>query len=162
MAVGPLGHPGGARQCRGDLSVWGALAPGESWLVGTADPWKGDEDAGMLAVSGRGAVATSSVLGRRWTTDRGERHHLIDPRTMESSRSDIVQCTVAGPRLPLAEAWAKALCILGSDEGLKLFRERAPSYSAFCFTEEGRLIYCGRPEKRDAWTGREIDRTIGE
>ena len=64
----------------GDISVAGA-PPRSGWVVQVADdheaPRAGDP---AIAVSS-GGIATSSSTVRRWTTDRGTAHHVIDPRT---------------------------------------------------------------------------------
>jgi len=65
----------------GDLAIAGA-APADGWRVRVTD----DHRAGVTApgqwISVRsGGLATSSVAVRRWRTDAGEAHHLVDPTT---------------------------------------------------------------------------------
>jgi thiamine biosynthesis lipoprotein len=64
----------------GDIAVGGTPPPG-GWVVQIADdhgaPRVGDP---MIAVSS-GGIATSSTIVRRWQTDRGTAHHIVDPRT---------------------------------------------------------------------------------
>jgi FAD:protein FMN transferase len=65
----------------GDIAVAGA-APAGGWVVRIAD-----DHAVPLSTPGptialrRGGLATSSVAVRRWRTDVGDAHHVIDPRT---------------------------------------------------------------------------------
>jgi thiamine biosynthesis lipoprotein len=73
-------------------------------------------------------------------TDKGIRHHLIDIRTMQSSDSDVAQCTIFGPDIVTCEAWAKVICILGDQEGLKLFQRNCPGYDALIFTKREELM----------------------
>lgn len=120
----------------GDLSVWGsALDTGEPWLIGIENPWQPSEDIRTLALT-NGSVATSSTLGRQWSTPLGPMHHLIDPRTMTPSTSDVVQCTVTGPNVTECEIWAKVLCILGQKKGLELFARKSCGYEAIVFTNQ--------------------------
>ncbi|RPI23283.1 MAG: hypothetical protein EHM57_04205 [Actinobacteria bacterium] len=73
---------------------------------------------------GRGALATSSVAKRRWRTSDGEANHIIDPRTMEPTRSPIVAASAACATAAESEAAAKAILLLGAD-GLRWAAERS-------------------------------------
>jgi thiamine biosynthesis lipoprotein len=64
---------------------------------------------------GVGALATSSVLRRRWKAGDGEAHHLIDPRTMAPAHSPVVSATALADTALAAEAGAKAILLLGAD-----------------------------------------------
>lgn len=55
----------------GDLAAYGDAA----WRIAVSE--RADDPAQVVTIEA-GAVATSSILGRRWAA---ERHHLIDPRT---------------------------------------------------------------------------------
>ena len=52
-----------------------------------------------------GGVATSTTLRRRWRTDVGTHHHLVDPATGASTTSPVVGVTVVAG----TAAWADAL-----------------------------------------------------
>ena len=107
-----LGLPWHAVDAGGDLVVRGIPDGLEVWPVAVE---AGEQD---VAVGLReGALATSSVLGRRWTVGGEERHHLIDPRTGVPSRSAIVSVTAAAPSCEAAEVAAKAALILGPEFG---------------------------------------------
>lgn len=58
-----------------------------------------------------GAVATSTTLKRVWGNGR---HHLIDPRTGDVARADLVQATVVDDFGWRAEAAATAALLLGA------------------------------------------------
>lgn len=106
----------------GDLRV--RLPPDDAgWPVTVADPFAPERDLARLRVRA-GGVATSSSLGRRWLTDQGWRHHIIDPRNGTPADSDVVQATVLAPTAVQAEVWAKALCILGSEAGFDFLARR--------------------------------------
>lgn len=128
----------------GDLSVWGNSAEnGTPWLIGIENPWLPAQDIGMLALAD-GSVATSSILGRQWLAEQGVRHHLIDPRTMLPSTSDVVQCTVSGENVIECEIWAKVICILGLDAGLALLERKSNRYEALIFTSDKKTHYYGK------------------
>lgn len=152
-----LGVRRGLVNAGGDLAVWGgAGVEPEPWLIGIENPCEPQREIGVLAVAD-GAAATSSTLGRRWSTDCGSMHHLLDPRTGMPGRSGIVQCTVSGPDAVACEIWAKTLCIAGMDEGLKLMRRQTEPrhrYEALLFGEDGRVIFAGDPSSlQHRWRG---------
>jgi len=100
----------------GDIRCAGSEAGTEGWMVDVDGPGKSAAWAGMV----RGAIATSSVLKRRWpTTSGGMAHHLIDPRTGLPADSPFVQVTVRAGSCTWAEVWAKTV-LIGGNEGLDL------------------------------------------
>ncbi len=79
----------------------------------------GDGDRAILALHDR-AVATSGTGRRRWRIGDEVRHHLIDPRTGKSADTDLSSVTVVDASVVRAETFAKAICILGREEGSRL------------------------------------------
>jgi thiamine biosynthesis lipoprotein len=71
----------------GDIATAGT-APAEGWLVRVADDHRGGNPdmPGQNVTIRNGGVATSSTTVRRWSTRRGEAHHLIDPRSGRPAR----------------------------------------------------------------------------
>jgi len=107
----------------GDLAARGCPGDAPGWKIEVAEPWTNDDDPPMLAVMlTDAAIVTSGVDYRRWklSTEAGEQwqHHLIDPRNGKPSTTDVVTATVIHPDAPTAEAYAKALILLGSRDGL--------------------------------------------
>jgi thiamine biosynthesis lipoprotein len=100
----------------GDLAVGGDGPDGEGWLVGVEDPLPGSDGRPDLVAVLRLAdvsCATSSVRVRSWQVDGRPVHHLIDPRTGDSSRTGLRSVTVVGTDAATAEVWSKALFVLG-------------------------------------------------
>lgn len=127
----------------GDLTVWFEdKEDPPKFTIDIAHPWLNDITLETLTAT-NGSVATSGTRKRQWTTAQGRRHHLIDPRTMRPSESDILQCTVVGPDVVDCEIWAKVLCILGSRDGLDLFLKRKQGYGALLYTDGNTLQYFG-------------------
>jgi FAD:protein FMN transferase len=112
-----LGAVGVLVNLGGDLRAIGTAPTTHGWVV-EMDPVLGAAP-GRLAL-GDGAVATSSQLTRRWRTGDRVRHHLIDPHTGESARSDIAACTVIAGEAERAEVIAKAALIAGATRGAAL------------------------------------------
>jgi thiamine biosynthesis lipoprotein len=68
----------------GDVAVAG-VAPDEGWRVRVTDDHRaGVEAPGQWITVWEGGLATSSVAVRRWRTDTGVAHHLVDPSTGHS------------------------------------------------------------------------------
>jgi len=82
--------------------------------VEIVDPWG---DIAASVVLGVGALATSSIVRRRWRFGDREANHLIDPRTMEPSDGPVLQASAITATALEAEAAAKAILLQGS-EGL--------------------------------------------
>lgn len=91
----------------GDLAVRGKPRGGP-WTV--AVPTPGGEHTTELT---SGAIATSGRDRRRWRRGGQERHHLIDPATGASSRSDLLRVTVLAPTAVEAEVLATSLFLAG-------------------------------------------------
>ena len=101
----------------GDIVARGRPQGQDGWQVAVAEP--GDTASNALFVTIRdAAVATSGVDYRRWQQGNRSQHHLIDPRTGQPAVTDIQTATVIHPRAAMAEAYTKALILLGSQGGL--------------------------------------------
>jgi len=98
----------------GDMFLIGHPQGRENWEVALEDPRNPIQDLMILLVDG-GAVATSSVIKRSWIQGEIKRHHLIDPRTGEPAETPWLSVTVFAPKAALAETFAKAILIAGSD-----------------------------------------------
>jgi thiamine biosynthesis lipoprotein len=106
----------------GDVRVAGDNWVGGAWNVLVIDPRDRARRLGELTIEA-GAVATSSVLGRRWRVAGAEFHHLIDPATGRPSESDLVSVTATSTELWWAEVVAKAALIAGSRAAPRLMTE---------------------------------------
>ena len=109
----------------GDLRVIGAI-DGEAWPIAVQDPFEPERDCAIVRLSD-GALATSSIGGRRW--QRGDRtlHHVIDPRTGTAAQSDLHSVTVRAPTAMMADVAAKVVLVLGSGSGTTYLLERGLS-----------------------------------
>jgi thiamine biosynthesis lipoprotein len=82
------------------------------------------------------AVATSGTDYRQWGDGK---HHIIDPRSNAPAQSDLVAVTVIHPDAVLAEAYAKAVLIRGSIDGLAWLTDQ-PDAAGLVFDHEGRVL----------------------
>ena len=93
----------------GDIAVRGG-----SWPVGveTAD--------GMLTLQlTGGAVATSGIDRRSWSSDVGRAHHVIDPATGRPAERDLLRVTVVADSAAEAEVLAKSLYLAGAAQATR-------------------------------------------
>ena len=97
----------------GDISTGGDAPTDEGWVVDIAHPLGGSDALATVAVS-NGGIATSSTRTRRWTHDGVLRHHVIDPATATTSRTDLAAVTVVASSGWRAEAHATAALLCGS------------------------------------------------
>jgi thiamine biosynthesis lipoprotein len=102
----------------GDLRVIGKSPSGDGWTLAIEHP----EATAPIALVGlaEGAIATSSVLRRRWKLDGQTYHHLIDPATGEPSQSDLALASVIAGEGWKAEVLAKAALLRGRAKAFDL------------------------------------------
>jgi thiamine biosynthesis lipoprotein len=108
-----LGALGVAVFAGGDVAVKGMAQDAAGWKVNISDPNQEENFIDTICLS-RGGLATSSPMG--WKI--GNSHHIIDPRTQQSSDSDVLQATVIAQNAAQAEVLAKMCVILGTREGI--------------------------------------------
>jgi FAD:protein FMN transferase len=93
--------------CGGDIRVGGGRQ------VEIAHPLR-NEPAARLIIDD-GAVATSSVISRAWTTPAGRRaHHLLDPSTGQPVWTGLLTATALAPTTLEAETLAKIALLRGA------------------------------------------------
>jgi thiamine biosynthesis lipoprotein len=95
--------------CGGDIRVGGSRE------IQIAHPLRSEPAARVLVRDG--AVATSSVVARAWTTpDGGRAHHLLDPRTGRPVWTGLLTATAFAPTALEAETLAKMALLRGGDD----------------------------------------------
>jgi thiamine biosynthesis lipoprotein len=96
----------------GDIRVVGDGPHDGAWVVDVEDPADPHHSLLHIALTDA-AIATSSIRRRRWTTTRGERHHLLDPATGLPLSTPLVAATVIASDGWWAEALTKAILVAG-------------------------------------------------
>lgn len=129
----------------GDIAISGALANGDAWQIGIADPFAPDRDLEQLLVRA-GGIATSGRDYRRWKIGSQPQHHIIDPRTGRPAETDVLSATVIASSASQAEIAAKVALILGTPAGLEWIDTR-PQCAGLLVTEDGRMIASARFEE---------------
>lgn len=109
-------RPYGGIAAGGDIIVWGR--PPEKWTIAISDPEVWSQKLFSFRLDRPAAIATSSTVRRRWKDRSGiMHHHILDPRTRQSTNSDLIQVSVIASDLPTAEVYAKCMMILGWAKG---------------------------------------------
>jgi thiamine biosynthesis lipoprotein len=123
----------------GDMRARGE-APEVPWPVPVEDP----RDATCVAfvhMLTEGALVSSTRGIRTWTRAGRHHHHIIDPRTGDSTRTPVVGVVAAAGDAWWAEGIAKSIMIAGPADGAALAREAG--VHAWLFLEDGRTIEAG-------------------
>jgi thiamine biosynthesis lipoprotein ApbE len=98
----------------GDIAVAGA-SPQAGWAVRIADDHSACLDSpGPVVAIVSGGLATSGTAVRRWRTNRGDAHHVIDPRSRRPAVTPWRTVTVAAATCLAANIAATAALVLGA------------------------------------------------
>ncbi len=73
------------------------------------------DPAGVTVAIGSGGMATSTILARRWRTEDGWAHHLIDPRTGAPVAGEVRTATALGESAVGANVASTAALVLGAE-----------------------------------------------
>ncbi len=117
--IAAAGCTGALVEVGGDIRCFGRPGHKDKWIVAVQNPFdqEGNNFFGTLAINDA-AVCTSGNY-ERFTVIDGKRYsHIIDPRTGKCV-DFAPSVTVVAPTAAMADAWATALSVLGS-EGFKL------------------------------------------
>lgn len=101
----------------GDLHAAGEPPEFGRWELPVAHPITGVEFTVPLA---KGGLVTSTSLLRTWRRGGVRFHHVIDPLTGDSTRSDVDAAIVNHASTATAEVLAKAAMVLGASRGAAL------------------------------------------
>jgi thiamine biosynthesis lipoprotein len=124
----------------GDLVARGKPQGSAGWRIEVAEPGQPDDAPAVSSILvSDAAVATSGIDYRRWMRGGKPQHHLIDPRTGQPAVTDVLAATVIDTSATLAEAYAKALVILGSAAGLDWIMQQ-PQRAALVVRTDGAVL----------------------
>jgi FAD:protein FMN transferase len=137
LALAPLGAV--LVDAGGDLRVVGTIDD-EPWPIGVQDPFTPERDRALVRLR-CGALATSSIGGRRWLRGDWMLHHVIDPRAGTSADTDLYAVTVHAPDAVTADVAAKVVVVLGTGAGSAYLLQRG--LPALLTTTDGREMVVG-------------------
>ncbi|MEP6985956.1 MAG: FAD:protein FMN transferase [Chloroflexota bacterium] len=122
----------------GDMAARGAPEESSGWEVAVAEPGGSEGDIVHVVVH-NASIVTSGKDFRHWQRGGQNHHHIIDPRTGKSAETDVVAVTVMHPYAPTAEVYAKAVMLLGSQDGLAWINQQ-PNASALAVCDDGSVL----------------------
>jgi thiamine biosynthesis lipoprotein len=129
-----LGADGALVEIGGDLRVAGVPPEGDGWPIEVrADAGTGPTQVTLCS----GGVATSSSRLRTWRAADDDRHHLLDPSTLQPTSDDVIGCTVIAGNAAWAEAFTKVAFVQGSAEAITVYDRLG--LAARITTEDGRV-----------------------
>ncbi|HEY3961226.1 MAG TPA: FAD:protein FMN transferase [Gaiellaceae bacterium] len=124
----------------GDVAVSGE-APVGGWSIRIADDHTLPLDAPGPCVSvGDGGLATSSTTVRRWPTDDGQAHHVLDPRTGLPAVTPWQTVSVAATSCVDANVASTAAIVLGDHAPTWLVDRALP---ARLVANDGGIVHVG-------------------
>lgn len=141
----------GALDAGGDAALRGAGPDREGWLVDVESPRDAAHTLLTLRVRDR-AVATSAPNRRHWRAGGEHVHHLVDPRTGRSARSDLAQVTIVADTTERADVLAKTTFLLGRSAG-RAALERMPHVGAVLVRGDGCVERVGDVDVADGRGG---------
>lgn len=130
-----LGADGAMVNLGGDLAASGEPPDGDAWVVAVEDPHNEERTLCHVALR-QGGIATSSILGRRWSVDGIDVHHLLDPATRRPTAGPLVSATVVAGQAWWAECLTTSLLVGGPTVPL-------PSASALVVDVDGHHLVLG-------------------
>ena len=105
----------------GEIQTSGHSPRGDLWRLAIENPVAGAAGGVYTAISVTDVGVATSGDYRNFFVENGVRYsHLIDPRTSQPIEHDLVSVTVVHPSTMIADAWATALMIVGTQEALRL------------------------------------------
>jgi FAD:protein FMN transferase len=131
-----FGLASGLVDAGGDLLVWSSNDP---WCIGIQHPRDENLEVLQLWVKNAG-IATSNVLYRRWVQGGKACHHILNGHSGLPAGSDVIQATVLAAKASEAEVIAKAMCMLGSTEGIPWVESKFPHAAFVAFTDSGKML----------------------
>ncbi|MEL0151747.1 MAG: FAD:protein FMN transferase [Halieaceae bacterium] len=134
----------------GEVQTRGMSPRGDRWRLAIENPVAGAAGGVYTAISVTDVGVATSGDYRNFFIENGVRYsHLIDPRTSQPIEHDLVSVTVVHPSTMIADAWATALMVVGTDEALRL----ADIYDlgVLLISREGQQLVSSNNELMSQW-----------
>lgn len=122
----------------GTILTIGNKADGSAWKVGIQNPMK-ERGVSVGTILLEDDVLVTSGVNERFFIQNGIRyHHILDPRTCEPSRSNVLSVTAAGGSGMDLDAITTALFVMGVEKGINLANRMG--VEALYLMENGQII----------------------
>lgn len=107
----------------GNIVLCGENAEKGAWTVGVKNPLEANEIVCTFKHKGNVSVVTSGGYERSFKKDGKTYHHIIDTKTGEPAKSDLLSVTVIGEDGALCDAFSTALFSMGKEKAVKFAKE---------------------------------------
>lgn len=104
----------------GDLIVAGERQKDQPWRIGVETPDESMQVAHHILPVSNVSVATSGDYRNFYVVDGRRMSHTINPKTGEPVDHHLASVTVLHPSNAIADAWATALTVIGTESALQL------------------------------------------
>lgn len=104
----------------GEIIVAGERAAGQKWRIGVEVPDATQQAAQHIIPLANESVATSGDYRNFYEVDGRRMSHTLDPRTGWPVSHNLASVTVIHPSNAVADAWATAFMVLGTEASLSL------------------------------------------
>ncbi len=122
----------------GNIVLCGENAEKGQWTVGVKNPLETDSLVCTFKHKGNVSVVTSGGYERSFKKDGKAYHHIIDTKTGEPAKSDLLSVTVIGEDGALCDAFSTALFVMGKEKAVKFAKEH--NDFQYIFVTENREI----------------------
>ena len=107
----------------GNIILCGENEEKGEWTVGVKNPLETDSLVCTFKHKGNVSVVTSGGYERSFQKDGKTYHHIIDTKTGEPAKSDLLSVTVIGEDGALCDAFSTALFSMGKEKAVKFAKE---------------------------------------
>jgi len=133
------GYPDCLVEIGGEVAARGSKS-GKPWKVGIQVPTQTADGAResfeSLPLPDHRAVATSGNYRNYFEEDGVRYTHILDPRTGQPERTNLLSVTVVAPDCATADAYATAFMVLGHEKSAQIVRQHPELEAWFIVAEE--------------------------
>ncbi len=107
----------------GNIVLCGENTEKGEWTVGVKNPLETSSLACTFKHKGDVSVVTSGGYERSFQKDNKTYHHIIDTKTGEPAKTDLLSVTVIGEDGAMCDAFSTALFVMGKEKAVKFAKE---------------------------------------
>lgn len=118
----------------GNIAIVGEKENGKGFSVALKDPFNTSSTVGKITLDS-GYFSVSGDYERFFEYNGEKYHHIIDPQTGYSAKSDVVSVAVISENGALADALSTALFVMGLDEAIDFYEKNVYDFDAVLITK---------------------------
>lgn len=123
----------------GNIVTIGTKPDGTNYTIGIQNPTENHSKAIKAVSVNDKAVITAGVYERSFEYNGALYHHILDPHTGYSVKSDLVSATIICDDATLGDAYSTICILLGKDKAIKLINE-TENVEAILITADNEII----------------------